>query len=88
MLTRRAILRNASLAIVAASVVDSHNAHAAPTISKALADYQDHPHDSQRCTACCMFVPGYPNRCTMIKGVISPNGWCKYWKAGPNDTCS
>ncbi|WP_408834066.1 high-potential iron-sulfur protein [Acidocella sp.] len=57
-------------------------------ISKQVAAYQDQPNDGKRCSACCMFVPGDPSHCTMISGVISAHGWCKFWEAGPNDTCS
>lgn len=59
-----------------------------PMISKRLADYQTEPHQGHCCAACCMFVPGRSAHCTMIEGVISPHGWCKYWQAGRVDTCS
>lgn len=59
-----------------------------PTISKRMADYQENSSNGRRCVVCCMFVPGRPGHCTMIKGVISPSGYCKYWQSGPNDTCS
>lgn len=59
-----------------------------PTISKRLANYQASPNHGRRCAACCMFVPGQPAHCTMVEGVISPNGYCKYWQAGPADTCN
>ena len=63
-------------------------ARASAKMSKQAADYQDQPHDGEVCSACCMFVPGNPDQCTMIGGVISPHGWCKLWQAGPNDTCN
>lgn len=89
MLTRRTLLLGTALpAVTALLAIDSRNARAAPTISKQQADYQYHPHDGLRCATCCMFIPGHPDRCTMIKGVIDPNGWCKYCKPGAADTCS
>ena len=59
-----------------------------PTISQKQADYRPEPNGSRRCAGCCMFVPGTPAHCTMVEGVISPHGWCKYWQAGLADTCN
>lgn len=89
MLTRRTLLLSTALPVVTALLaIDGRNARAAPTISMQQADYQYHPLDGLRCGACCMFVPGDPDRCTMIEGAIDPNGWCKYYEPGAADTCS
>lgn len=89
--TRRTLIHHSALAATATLVLglmNSRSAEAAPTIPKRLADYQDRPSHGHQCSACCMFVPEKPDHCTMIEGVISSHGWCKYWKAGPADTCS
>jgi hypothetical protein len=90
MLTRRIMIRHSILAaaVAATAILSTERAHAAPPIPKRLADYQDQPNAGHECAACCMFVPGNPAHCTMIKGAIASDGWCKYWKAGPADTCS
>ena len=89
MITRRTFLFMSTLpATFAVLTMDGPSARAETMMSKKMADYQYRPHDGQRCAGCCMFVPGPPSRCTMIAGAIDPNGWCKYWKAGPADTCS
>lgn len=76
-------------AVVGLSVIlASPDARADSKIPKKQADYQWHPHDGARCSQCCMFIPGHPAHCTMMQGVIDPNGWCKYFKSGPADTCS
>lgn len=46
--------------------------------SKAEAKYQDNPHKGQKCEQCTMWRP--PNQCSAVKGIISPNGWCSYYK--------
>ncbi len=88
MMKRRVLVRSAMvvMAVLMATVVDS--AQAKPTISKTLADYQYYPYHGERCSSCCMFIPGSPDRCTMIEGIIDPSGWCKYYKQGSADTCS
>lgn len=46
--------------------------------SKVVAKYQDHAHQGQKCQHCTMWRP--PNQCSAVKGIISPNGWCSYYK--------
>jgi len=36
--------------------------------------YQDHPKGKERCAECANFVT--PHGCTVVAGIISPNGWC------------
>ena len=89
--TRRVLLQRAALAASSASVFDLvilRPAAAMAKMSKTMAAYQDTPYKGQQCSGCCMFIPGDPGHCTMIEGTISPHGWCKFWQAGPNDTCS
>jgi hypothetical protein len=90
MLKRRILIRHGLLTASAtlSLALMGRLAEAAPTISKRMTDYQDRPNHGHRCAACCMFVPGQPAHCTMIEGIIRPDGWCKYWQAGSPDTCS
>ena len=91
MVKRRTVIRHTVLATTASlglAVFSGASAKADTKIPKHQADYQDSPNHGHQCAACCMFAPGKPDHCTMIEGVISPRGWCKYWQAGPADTCS
>ena len=94
MLTRRIFMHHGAMAtavsITAGPMTDPGGeiGRGDPSVSKSQADYQVTPNHGQACAACCMFVPGAPAHCTMIRGVISPRGWCVYWEAGPPDSCS
>lgn len=91
MISRRTLIRNSIFATcgnMALAVLGEKSAEAAPKISKSMARYQDTPNENHQCAACCMFVPGQPDHCTMIEGIVGPDGWCKYWQAGAADTCS
>jgi len=40
--------------------------------------YQDHPSTKgQKCSGCRFFRK--PDRCSIVTGTISPNGWCIAW---------
>ena len=51
---------------------------AAEKSTKAVAKYQDMPHDGQRCDHCTMWRP--PHGCSAVKGNIAANGWCSFYK--------
>jgi hypothetical protein len=44
-------------------------------LSKAQAQYQDDPKGIAMCATCTLFVA--PRACKLVKGDISPSGWCK-----------
>ena len=44
-------------------------------ISQAAAGYQDHPSDGKSCARCSHFAA--PDKCQLIAGQISPQGWCR-----------
>jgi hypothetical protein len=46
--------------------------------SKVEAEYQSHPNHGECCKHCTMWRP--PNKCSAVAGVISPKGWCSYYK--------
>jgi hypothetical protein len=50
-------------------------AQGAGKLSKEQAQYQDHPNGIQACATCTLFED--PDRCKVVDGDISPDGWCK-----------
>ena len=61
----------------AASIVASDPAAAT---SKSAAAYQSSPKGGQRCSG-CRFFSAYSRTCQLVDGEISPNGWCKFYRA-------
>jgi len=49
---------------------------AAGTTPKSAARYRDSPNRGRRCAGCTHFLK--PNRCEIVAGEISPNGWCRF----------
>ena len=47
--------------------------------AKSAARYQDKPNGDQRGGRCAHFRA--PNACQIVEGQISPNGWCRHFKA-------
>ena len=76
--SRRAVLTGTRLtlgAAIAAAAVSP--ACAQPSFTQAEANYQTRPKDNFRCGMCGSFKP--PGSCQLVKGIISPNGWCMYF---------
>jgi hypothetical protein len=48
---------------------------------KAEANYQDQPKGNQKCAECVYYFLPDRNACKIVEGEISPQGWCKFWKA-------
>jgi len=46
-------------------------------MTKTEAKYVDVSKYREHCSTCSMFR--VPRRCTLVLGVIKPNGWCKHW---------
>jgi hypothetical protein len=81
--SRRALLKSAGLGVAAATTAGfALSAHAQQKVRKAEAKYQDGPNGIQRCEICLQFQP--PNRCQLVDGGISPNGWCQFFAAKEN----
>lgn len=65
-------------------------ARATADTSKIDADYQNEPHNGQRCDGCEMFVPGFDDDpggyCTKVfsirgpTGMIFADGWCRFFE--------
>jgi len=47
----------------------------APTLNKTEVDYRDSPRGRDQCNKCTMFRE--PDKCTLVKGLIKPYGWCR-----------
>ncbi len=79
-LSRRAmLLRGVACAAGAATVLTvAVEPAAAAKLPKAVAGYQDKPHDGQQCSECALFVK--PNSCQNVAGTIDPNGWCRLFR--------
>lgn len=49
-------------------------------MSQQEAGYVSRTASSSRCYSCTYFI--VPNTCELVEGMISPEGWCKYYKQG------
>ena len=83
-MNEKSIGRRDALGRLAAAPVAALGAAAALTASAEAADnkkqfkYQDKPGPGgKKCDGCRFFRK--PNGCTIVKGKISPNGWCIAW---------
>jgi hypothetical protein len=54
-------------------------AEAAATIDKKTAAYVTHPVGGKQCSKCVQFIA--PSSCKLVKGTISPQGYCKFFSA-------
>ncbi|MBV8367746.1 MAG: high-potential iron-sulfur protein [Candidatus Eremiobacteraeota bacterium] len=86
MLQRMAV---APIAIGAFAALQAE-ADAAASIDKKTAAYVDHPNHGQQCSGCNLFLPAKKNpmksdgACKLVKGSISPHGWCKFYSPKPH----
>ena len=80
MLSRRKVLRGATIVAGGAALVASSLAPASAQSGKMTqkaAAYQDGPKNGQKCLDCSFFVQ--PSSCKLVDGTISPVGWCKFY---------
>jgi hypothetical protein len=86
--TRRGILAGAAALAGLPILAASQEAHAAGTVPKASAKYQDHPSGPNMCGKCNYFLPGAPatgpGMCKLVAGPISPTGWCTLFAPKPH----
>ncbi len=60
-------------------------AEAAATMDPTAASYVTHPVGGKQCSGCSLYVPAKsnpmksPGACTLVKGSISPSGYCKFY---------
>jgi len=73
--SRRDLLQGA--AVAALSALDRTAAPAQSKSSQQAAEYQPTAKYGQSCAMCQLFRP--PGACQVVAGVISPQGWCKFF---------
>jgi hypothetical protein len=71
---RRQVLQ-AVVCIAALFGVAARLAVAQIKVSQAAAGYQDHPNGKKQCGDCVHFTA--PDKCALIAGTISAQGWCR-----------
>ncbi len=75
--SRRAALKT-GLALLAGGLLASTAAQAQgdsdDKVDQDTVQYQTTPKDGQKCSICANYVA--PNACKVVKGTISPEGWC------------
>lgn len=78
-LGRRAMLRRAALVAAVAPLLGlgAKESFADEKMSQKDAEYQPTPKGGQSCATCLQFMP--PSSCKLVKGKISPQGWCSFW---------
>jgi len=68
---------NSTAAAPAAGTNSSTSPAASGKVPQASVRYQDQPNGDQKCSGCALFVE--PNACSVVEGMISPEGWCSIW---------
>jgi hypothetical protein len=85
--TRRGVLIGAAVLTGLPILAVSEAAHAAGTLPKANARYQDHPNAAlkQQCSMCNYYLPGASGAglCKIVAGPVSANGWCTMYAKKP-----
>jgi hypothetical protein len=79
-LSRRSVLKGVALlagAALASTVIPLRDARAQQKASKQAMKYQDKPSGEMKCSKCLQFTP--PNRCKVVEGDVSPEGYCVAW---------
>jgi len=80
--SRRHVLGTALMSAAAGcacAVLRSAPAAAQQKTAKVDAGYQDHPNGSAHCELCTYYVA--PVGCRVVRGEVSPNGWCGLFQA-------
>jgi hypothetical protein len=75
-ISRRSAMQALSFAVVTVPMMLTTRP-ALAKMSQESAAYQNSPKENQNCANCKLFVP--PSSCTLVEGLISPQGWCKFW---------
>jgi hypothetical protein len=78
--SRRALLRHATLATGAAALLGTAlqtQSAQAGNMTQQAAGYQPTPKDGKRCDGCSLFQA--PASCKLVAGTIAPEGWCRFW---------
>jgi hypothetical protein len=81
-LSRRRLLAHAAVIFGLAADAPARAMPEADKVTQADARYRSKPNGEQRCEICLQFLP--PNRCRIVRGPISPRGWCQFFAAREN----
>jgi hypothetical protein len=83
--SRRYAIRALAGAIPAGLLLRSLPARAAEKMTRQQAEYQDRPNGIYSCSLCTLFEK--PNRCRVVEGEVSEDGWCKalQWRIRAKD---
>lgn len=73
------VASTAFVPIAFAQVSQSDQTSGGSQVSKQAAQYQEQPNGQQRCSLCANFQA--PSACLVVNGAVTPNGWCKLFKA-------
>jgi hypothetical protein len=78
-LSRRAAISTlgaavATCGLAVAAKAQEYHPQEQTKLTKTASRYQDQPKSDQSCASCPYFV--MPNKCVVVDGEISPNGWC------------
>lgn len=75
--SRRSLLRGVAIAAGGAAVLAGTVMPAEAKMSQKAAGYQETPKDGASCANCALFKA--PATCTLVDGVVSPTGWCRFY---------
>ncbi|HMD02473.1 MAG TPA: high-potential iron-sulfur protein [Candidatus Baltobacteraceae bacterium] len=86
-ISRAGMIEKLVLAPIAIGALASLHAEAqaAATMDQKAAGYVTHPSGGKQCSNCALFIPAKsnpmksPGACTLVKGTIAPNAWCKFY---------
>lgn len=78
-LSRRAAIKSigaavASCGFASAAAAQEYKPQVQTKLTQVASKYQDQPKTDQSCASCPYFI--LPNKCVIVEGEISPNGWC------------
>ena len=83
--TRAGMIQKLAMAPIAigAFAALQAEAEAAATMTQQAAAYQPKPKAGKQCSDCTFYIPGKSasanGTCKLVKGSISPKGWCKFF---------
>jgi hypothetical protein len=72
--SRRGLLRAGLTILAGGMLATAAHAQDDSKVDQSVVQYQTSPKDGAMCSTCVNFVA--PNACKVVKGEISPNGWC------------
>lgn len=87
--TRAGMIQKLAVAPIAIGALAAlqAEAEAAASVDPKAASYQTKPNGGKQCSTCSLFIPAKSSpmksagTCKIVKGAISPTGWCKFYSA-------